>query len=263
MRLRHVLLFLSVTLAVLTGCSEDSEKAVAVIEKGDVHGTIRDKETGDPIEGASVDIGGKVALTDKDGKYALKGIPFSDKIDIVVSAANYSEYEETISLGQELLLFDIGLVPVDSPSARILEVLKAFSRDIEALDPDKIPSIQSRLSEDYIAANDPVNDQATIFGVAAGVVPANYDALPDTIMNIIEKYDKLEFKFADPDVEFEGSSASVRMRFEVYAETKPPEPKEWEIVVDGRLDLRKQNGDWKITYWQLIPPFLKFEEKPL
>jgi hypothetical protein len=53
------------------------------------------------------------------------------------------------------------------------------------------------------------------------------------------------------------------MRFEVYAETKPPEPKKWEIVVDGKLDLRMQNGDWKITYWQLIPPFLKFEEKPL
>ena len=30
-----------------------------------------------------------------------------------------------------------------------------------------------------------------------------------------------------------------------------------------RLDLRKEDGDWKMTYWRLIPPFLKFEEEPL
>jgi hypothetical protein len=57
------------------------------------------------------------------------------------------------------------------------------------------------------------------------------------------------------------------MRFDVYAETKPNPPavpaKKWEIVVDGRLDLRKENDDWKITYWQLIPPFLTFKEEPL
>jgi hypothetical protein len=155
------------------------------------------------------------------------------------------------------------MVPVESPSVQILEVLEALSGNIEALDPDKIPSIQSLLATDYVAASDPDVDQATIFGVAAGVVPPDHDGLPDTILTIIDKYDKLKFKFADPDVEFSGDSASVQMRFEVYAETKPPEPKKWEIVVDGRLDLRKHNGDWKITYWRLIPPFLKFEEEPL
>ena len=84
-----------------------------------------------------------------------------------------------------------------------------------------------------------------------------------TIGGIIEKYDKLQFKFADPNVEYSGNSASVLMRFEVYAETKPPEPKKWEIVVNGRLDLREHNGDWKITYWKLVSDFLKFEWEPL
>lgn len=259
MRLRYVLIFLFMSLTVVIGCGEDAEEVIVVIEKGDVYGTITDKETGDPIGGASVDIGGKVALTDKDGKYAVKEIPLSEEIDIVVTAANHREYKDTISLDQKLLLVNIGLVPVESPSAHILEVLEAFSSDIESLDPNKIPSIQSYLTKDYTVGD----NEVTVVGVWSGVIPPSYDELPDTILTIIEKYDKLKFKFVNPDVEFSGNSAKVLMQFEVYAETKPPEPKKWEIVVDGRLDLRKENGDWKIAYWELVSDFKKFEQKPL
>jgi hypothetical protein len=229
---------------------------------GDVHGTVTDKETGDPIEGATVEIGSEVTLTEPDGKYALKGLPFSDRMDVVVTAADYREYNGTISLDRELLLFNISLVRVESLAAQILDVLEAFSRDIEALEQERIPAIQSRLSEDYTTGD----NEVTVVGVFAGVIPPNYDGLPDTIRNLIDKYDKLEFRFVDPDVEFTGDLASVLMRFEVYAETKakPPVPaKKWEIAVDGRLDLRKQDGDWKIIYWELVSDFLKFEEKPL
>jgi hypothetical protein len=186
----------------------------------------------------------------------------------MVTAEDYREYNGTISLDQSLAIFDFKLAPVDSTTAQILDVLEKLSQDIEALDLDRIPSIQSCLSEDYIAANDPAKDQATLFGVAAGVVPPDFDGLPQTIENIVAKYDKIKFEFADPDVEVDEDRATVSMRFEVYAETKPkenpPEPaKKWEIIVNGRLDFRKEDGDWKITYWRLIPPFLKFAEEPL
>ncbi len=137
--------------------------------------------------------------------------------------------------------------------------MDTLSRDIEALDPDRIPSIQSSISKDYTPADNP----ATMFAVFAGVVPPSYDELPDTILNIIDKYDELVFKFADPSVKLNGDSAVVLMLFEVYAETKPPEPKRWEIAIDGRLDLRKENGNWKMTYWALTSDFHKFEEEPL
>lgn len=277
MRLYRVLIFLLPCLVFLTGCGDDAEAPedpVDQIENGDVYGIVTDAESGIPVEGASVGIGGQVALTGADGKYVLQGIPFSDKIEVSVTSDDYREHKTTISLDQGLMSFDVSLAPVDSPTDQILSVLDALSQDIEALDPNRIPSIQSYLSEDYIAANDPVNDQATLFGVVAGVVPPDYQGLPDTVLNIVEKYDKIEFKFADPDVEFGEDTATVLMRFEVYAETKPKpadpvenkpeEPaKKWEVVVDGRLDLRKEDDDWKITYWRLIPPFLKFEEKPL
>ena len=254
-------IFFFIVLSFFIGCGEDSEEVISVIENGNIQGTITDKETGDFIKGASVDIGGVVVLTDKDGRYTLEGISFSDKIDLIVTAINYNEYKTNIALDRELLLLDINLVPVESPSVPILEVLSAVSREIGSLDPDKIPSIQSHFSEDYVAAD----DEATFFGIFAGVVPPNYDEIPNTIENIISKYDELEFEFINPDVELSGDSASVKMQFDIYAETKPKPPtpaKKWEIAADGRLDLQKQNDDWKITYWQLII-FLKFEEEPL
>ena len=269
MRLYHVLVFLLPGLIFLTGCGEDTElpeDPVDQIENGDIHGVVIDMESGVPVEGASVSIGGQIALTDANGRYALQGISLSDEIEVSVTSDDYRQYETTISLVQELMLLDISLAPVDSPTDRILGVLEGLTQDITALDSDRIPSIQSYFTEDYIAANDPAEDLATFVGVAAGVVPPDYQSIPDTILTIVGKYDKLEFEFADPDVELIEKAATVLMRFEIYAETKPQPPdvaKKWELVVNGRLDLRKEDDDWKITYWRLIPPFLKFEEEPL
>ena len=263
MRFHHFLIAAILILAISFGCDEETpEEVTNEKNSGEVQGVVSDEETHDPIEGAMVKIGEAVALTDAGGKYSLTDIPFSEDMEVAVTAENYAEYEGSISLHQELLFINIDLLPVDSPSALILEFLRDFSEDIEALDPDRIPSIQDFLSEDYVASEDVV----TLIGIKAGVVPANYDELPDTILTIIEKYSELEFEFADPRVEFEGDLAIVNMKFEVYAETKaqPPIPaKKWEIIIDGELHLRDQNGDWKLVYWQLIPPFHRFMEEPL
>jgi len=49
----------------------------------------------------------------------------------------------------------------------------------------------------------------------------------------------------------------------VDATTNPPEPKKWDIIVDGKMIFEKQNDEWKMTFWGLIPPFIKFEENPI
>jgi len=262
----HYILFslLLVVLVVFAGCGEDSqedeEDGANIAKAGDIQGRITNKETGDPVENATVEIGGNTTLTNSEGRYVLEGLSFSSEMDVLVDATDYNGHRDTISLNQGLLLLDIGLEPIDSPSASILELLEAFSREIEALDPDRIPTIQSYLTEDYTAAKE---DPATAFGILAGVIPPDYETLPETIENIVNKYDKLDFTFANPSIEITGDSAVVLMRFEVYAETKPPEPKKWEIIVDGRLELRKQEDEWKISYWKLLGDFLKFESEPL
>lgn len=270
MKLHYVPFLLFIGLIVSTGCEVDSaedgndvsgiEDGDDVVETGNIQGTITNKETGEPVENATVDIGGNTTSTDSEGRYILEGLSFSSEMDVLVTAPDYRDYKDTISLNQELLLLHIGLEPIDSPSASILECLEAFSREIEALDLDRIPIIQSYLTEDYTAAKD---DLATAFGIAAGVIPPDFGTLPETIENIVIKYSKLDFTFANPDVEITGDFAVVLMRFEVYAETNPPEPKKWEIVVDGMLELRKQEDQWKISYWKLLGDFLKFESEPL
>ena len=261
----NCLVFLLLSLAAFAGCGEDTEipeGPVDEVQNGDITGIVTNDETGQPVENATVNVDSKVVLADANGKYIVQEIPFSDRIEIRVTATDYREYKTNILLDQALVIFDISLVPVNSTTDQILEVLESFSQDIEALDVNKTQSIQSCLSEDYAAAD----DQATFFGVLAGVVPPDYHGIPNTVKNIVEKYDRLQFRFADPDVDLSKDTAIVLMRFEVYAETKskPPDPaKKWEIIVNGRLDLRKENGDWKIAFWQLIPDFIKFEEEIL
>lgn len=270
--MRHFCISISLVLSLVIwgGCDGENidtpDDPIDEISSGDIYGTIIDDESGNPIPGASISIGDQIILAGTDGKYIIQEIPFSDEIKVKVSADDYRDYTTTISLDQKIKLVDANLVPIDSPTVQILEVLESLSGEIEALDADRIPPIQSHFSEDYVAASDPVNDQATLFAVIAGVVPADFDSIPDTVLKIVEKYDELEFKFADPEVELGEDTASVLMSFEVYAETKPKPPvpaKKWEIVVEGELDFQKGDGDWKMTYWRLIPPFLKFEEEPL
>jgi len=260
MRLHYIPIFLLIGLATLIGCDEeDPEEHIFMTESGNIQGLVTDKETGKTLENASINIGDQITVTDSDGHYALEEIEFSENIDVTVNAVDYVEYRNTISLAQELMLFNIDLVPLISPSAKILDILEVISHGIESLDPDEIASMQACLSEDYAASD----NAATQFGVLAGVIPPDHESFPETVHNIIDKYDKLKFSFIDPNVELTDDSASAWARFEVYAETKPPELQKWEIIVDTRFDFEKQDSDWKLLYWELVSDFIKFEWKPL
>ena len=258
--MKHYFLAILLILNILTiiSCGSDSEEKSVVIEQGDVFGIVIDKETGLPIKDASVQIGGKTAQTDDKGKYIIKSIPTSDNLKIIVTAKDYTEYSDSLSLKQELLSYDIALIPNKSPSVPVIAILDSLSKDIGSLDEKKIPDIQSRFSKDYVAGN----DDATIFGVLAGVIPPNYDEIPKTMKNIDNKYTKLEFNFENPDVKIEGDTALVLMRIAIKAQTKAPDPKDWDIVADGKITFKKQDNDWKMILWGLVQ-FLKFEEKPL
>ncbi|MEK7398731.1 MAG: carboxypeptidase regulatory-like domain-containing protein [Candidatus Poribacteria bacterium] len=259
--MRHYFLTILLILNLLTiivGCGSDSEEKSVVIEQGDIFGTVIDKETGLPIKDASVQIDGKTSQTDDKGKYTIRSVPTSDSLKIVVTATDYAEYNNSLSLKQELLSYDIALIPNKSPFVPVIAILDSLSKDIGSLDEKKIPDIQSHFSKDYVAGN----DDATIFGIFAGVIPPNYDEIPKTMKNICNKYTKLEFKFENPDVKIEGDNALVLMRIAIKAQTKAPDPKDWDIVADGKIIFKKQDNDWKMIFWGLIQ-FVKFEEKPL
>lgn len=245
----------------ISGCGGENnyDDNIIIIQNGEIFGTVTDKETGITIKGVTIQIGEATVLTDDSGKYSIKNIPFSDNVAITATASEYNDYHGSVSLQQELLSLNIAMIPVKSPSAPIIAVLEAISKSIESLDDAKIPEIQSYFSKDYVAGD----DEATAFGIFAGVIPPDYETIPETMKNINKKYSKLEFTFNNPEVEFDGDLANVKMRFIVNAETNPPEPKIWDIIVDGKMTFEQENGEWKMTLWALIPPFIKFEDKPL
>jgi len=256
----HALPFLALNLNFIVSCGNNAQHNTVVAQNGSIFGTVINRENGEPVEGALVIIGGNSVLTNEEGKYLLEDIPFSDNLEVVITATDYKEHRGIISLQQELLAFNVNLVPVvEILSDQVMAVFDALSKDIGSLDPGKIPSIQSYFSKDYTSAD----DNATLMGVFFGVVPSDYDSVSGTIENIIDQYSRVEFKFTDPDIKFKGDSASMQALFTVVAETGPPDPKQWEIAANGRFDLLRENGDWKITYWQFIPPFIRFVENPI
>ena len=247
-------------LSIASGCDDNPRNDVLFVQDGEIFGTVTNVETAEPIEGASVSIiDGKSVLTDEEGKYFLEDIPFSGNLNVIIAATDYEEHKATISLQQELLSFDIRLSPVESLSAQILVVFDGLSRDVASLDPGKISSIQAYYSRDYATAD----DDTTILGIFMDVIPPDYDGVPGTIANIFERYRRVEFGFTDPDIGFEEFSAVMHSRFTVIVETYPPDPLQWEIVLNCRFDLRLESEDWKITYCQLIPPFIKCVENRL
>ncbi|HGJ63814.1 TPA: hypothetical protein ENS27_00330 [bacterium] len=258
MKLYAIIILFSV---IIIGCG-DSDRDTGnnnIVSVGEIFGIITDKETGFPVKEATITIGAKTAITDANGKYSIKDIPFSDNINVVVTALEYESYTKSISLDMEILALNIEIIPTKSPSAPILTVLDKISKGIESLDNAKIPEIQSYFAKEYIAGD----DQATIFAIVAGVVPPKYDAIPQTMENINKKYAKLAFKFANPNISFQNDTATVLMQFMVDAITNPPEPKKWDIIVDGKMIFKKQGDEWKMSFWALIPPFIKFEENPI
>jgi ketosteroid isomerase-like protein len=258
--MRHYFLTILLILNIFTiiGCGSDSEEKPVIVEQGDIFGTVIDKETGLPIKDASVQIGGKASQTDDKGKYTIKSVPASDSLKIVVTATDYAEYNNSFSLKQELLSYDVALIPNKSPYVPIIAILDSLSKEIGSLDEKKIPDMQSHFSKDYVAGN----DAATLFGIFAGVIPPSYDEIPKTMNNICNKYTTLEFKFENPNVKIEGDTALVLARIAIKAQTKAPGPKDWDIVADGKITFKKQDNDWKMIFWGLIE-FVKFEEKPL
>lgn len=243
---------------ILIGCGNESDEEQIIVKQGDIFGTVTDKETGQPVKGATVQIANKITQTDDNGKYMINSIPTSDKIEIIVTAPDYQEYKGSFSFKQELLSYNVSLIPIKSPTLPISLILDSMGINISSLDAKKIPDIQANFSKSYVASN----SDATVFGIIAGVVPANYDAIPKSIETIIEKYTKIEFLFANRDIKINGDNASVLMRIKIKAQTKPPNAADYDIEASGKIDFKNENGNWKITYWELIE-FFKFEQNPI
>ena len=142
----------------------------------------------------------------------------------------------------DLVLVCRHLPPPNPP----LEILRLLSEDMAALDSAKVPSMTSYFSEDYKAAK----DVHTSFGILAGLIPSDFQSIPQFVSNIVHKYAKLEVSFSELTVELSRNSATVHTVYRFYGETRSPQARRLEALVDAALYFRKEIVEWKIIGWE-------------
>ena len=227
---------------------EPEPEEPVVLEYGTVSGTVTDAGTGNPIPGATVTLLEISVETGVDGAYSFQGILYDGAHTLVVEDANYKPYNEPFALNQERLVIDIALEPLKDPTVEAREFFDNFSDLLESLDMENIEAIRALFSETYVAAD----DAATLFGVASGIIPENYEDVVPAMTQLFEEYVFLEFLFRDIEIDVtHARKMAVTLRLDVNAE-KGEQRDLRELKAHCKFEFRREGADWKIVYWQLI-----------
>ena len=244
-------IILSWTIA-LFACGEDEPAPPVKQEKepqfGAVSGTITDAKTGNPIPGADVRLLDQTVETGADGKYTFTQIAYSEALSLAVNAPDYAPQTLTFAFNVERLVQDIALIPLTNPEAEIRQFFDTLSALLESRDMKNLEAIQAHFAEDYWASDDPI----TRFGLATGVIPANFENVIPSIKALFEKYDVIQFKFHNIQVNVtHARKASTRLNLDIHSE-KGPRPDKNDVGVECQIDFRKEGAEWKATFWQLF-----------
>ncbi len=227
---------------------EQEPEETVVIEYGTVSGTVTDAGSGQPILGATVTLYGLSFTTGVDGTFAFHGIPYDNAHVLTVADVDYKPYSQPFAFNQPRLTVDVALTPLRDPEAEIREFFDHFSDLLESLDMDNIEAIQSLFSETYVAADDP----ATLFGVASGIIPENYEDVVPAMTQLFAEYVLLEFIFKDIEIDVTNArKMAVTLRLDIDAE-KGEQRDLRELKAHCKFEFRREGSDWKIVYWQLL-----------
>ena len=253
---KNVCLYLLMCMVCLLACEEAEDpievepasEKTDVIQYGTVSGTVTDVGSGEPIFGATVTLQGLSAITGVDGGFAFHGIQYNDAHTLTVADVDYKPYSQPFAFSQPRLTVDVVLTPLRDPEAEIREFFDHFSDLLESLDMDNIEAIRELFSEIYVAADDP----ATIFGVASGIIPENYEDVVPAMTQLFSEYVSLEFIFKDIEIDVTNArKMAVTLRLDIDAE-KGEDRDLRELDAHCKFEFRREGSDWKIVYWQLI-----------
>jgi hypothetical protein len=215
---------------------------------GAVSGIITYAGTANPIPGVVVNLLNQTVETGVDGRYVFTQIAYSDALNLTVNAPDYEPQTRTFALQIDRLFLDIALTPLTNPVAEIQQFFDTFSALVESRDMNNLKAIQAHFSEAYLAADDPV----TRFGLATGVIPANFEKVIPSITALFEKYNRIKFEFHDIQMNvIHARKASTRLTLDVLTE-KGPRPDRNNVTIECQIDFRKEDSDWKATFWQLF-----------
>ena len=239
---------------IFLGCSKDNEDIPEpIIEPepilyGTVSGKVVDANTSNPLTGAVVQLYGLEVKTEPDGLFVFQGIPYYEEQKLSVIDIDYQPYTQTITVSSERLVVSVDMIPLIDTEEELNAFFNKFSELIESIDSENIPAIQSHFSESYVASDDPI----TTFGVLSGVVPSNYESIIPTITELFFKYSWLEFIFKDKEMNItDARKASVELLLDVDSEGAEDKILR-HLQARSLFELRREGGNWKIVYWQLL-----------
>ncbi len=249
-----ILFLLLLTCIFACGTTEDplepkpEPEEPVVLQYGTVSGTVTDAGTGNPIPGSMVILMGLSVETGVDGVYTFQDLLYSDTYNLIVRDPDYEYHGQSFVLDQQRLVVDIALTPLKDPVLEMQEFFENFSDLLESVDVENIEAIENLFSETYVAAD----DDATLFGVASGIIPENYADVNPAMTQLFSEYTFLEFLFKDMEMDVtHARKAAVTLRLDVNAR-KGEEEDLREIKASCNFEFRREERDWKIVYWQLL-----------
>ena len=215
---------------------------------GTVSGTVKDAQTKNPIPGSVVRLLGKEVNTEADGGYTFFDIPYIEEHEITVLDPDYKPFTHKFILDRARLVLPISLTPLHDPTDELNAFLENLSDLLESLDFENIPKIQSLFSESYVASDDDV----TMFGIASGVIPPNYESVEPTFTNVFETYSQLHFVFKDREMDItHARKAAIELLLEVDS-VKAEDQAMRHLEAKCVFDFRREDSEWKIVYWELL-----------
>ena len=248
----NISLFLLMTCIFACGEAEEvtepEPEKPPMLQYGTVSGTIADAGTGNRIPGSTVTLLGQSFETGVDGNYTFQGVLYDDVHTLTVTDPDYKPYSQPVVLKQERLVVDIMLTPLKDPVVEIQEFFDNFAALLESVDIENIEAIEAFFSETYVAADDP----ATIFGVASGIIPENYEDVVPAMTQLFEEYVWLQFLFKDIEMDItHARKAAATLQLDVDAE-KEEDLDLRELKASCKFEFRREERDWKIVHWQLF-----------
>ncbi len=223
------------------------EESVA-LEYGTASGSITDAGTGNPIPGVTVRLLGQSIQTGLDGVYTFQNVLYGDTYNLIVEDPDYKPHSQNFTIKQQRVTVNIALTPLRDPMLEMQEFFDRFSGLLESLDAKNMEAIKAHFSETYVAAS----DDATLFGVASGIIPENYADVDPAMKKLFEEYTFLQFVFKDVQMDVtHARKAAVTVRLDVDARRGAEEDLR-EIRSGCKCEFRREGPDWKIVYWQLL-----------
>lgn len=245
-------LLLLVTCIFACGKSEDplepEPEEPVVIEYGTVSGSVTDADTGNPIPGVSVILLGQSMETGLGGIYTFQNVMYGDNYTLTMEDADYKPHSQFFALRQQRVTVDVALTPLRDTVQEMRDFFDRFSDLLESVDLENVGAIESLFSETYVAAD----DDATLFGVASGIIPENYADVVPAMTQLFEEYVFLEFLFNNIQMDItHARKAAVTLQLDVNARKEIDEDLR-EIKASCKFDFRREGADWKIVHWQLL-----------